>query len=332
MKAFLRGRQLSTVFEVAGRDENSATAALGWTLSRSRQLLEAFLSDALGIDARVRDPRFDMQLHGGDNGFTDIEIRDGVFCHVIVEAKAGWEIPSEKQLAGYAPRINAESVEHRKLVSLSAMEQAFVQLPAEIGGVSVVHRSWADIVRLINRTLPRTQTRSERLWLSELSKHLGGYMQLQDLLSSIVRVVPLKKDRISKHDPYRWVDVVQADRRYFHPVGGQGFPNVPQNYVGFRLDGQLLSVHFVEEWEIVVNLASLHDKWPPTTIPHFVYKLGPPMFPASKVASGSIYGPGSQSCAIDTLLSGRYATVAEAKAETDARKRKLMLLDDDAVT
>jgi hypothetical protein len=156
-------------------------------------------------------------------------------------------------------------------------------------------------------------------------------MQLQDLLSSIVHVVPLRNEPISRHNPYTWVDVVRKDGRYFHPVGGQGFPNVPQNYFGFRLDGRLLSVHFVEEWQIVVNLASLHDRWPTTAVPHFVYKLGPPMFPARKVGSGRIYGPGSQSCAIDTLLSGKYATVAEAKAETDARKRKLMPLDDDAV-
>ena len=89
MKAFLHGRQLSSVFEVAGRDENSATAALGWTLSRSHRLVDAFLSDVLGVAVRTSEPRFDMQRHGDDGGFTDIEIRDGIFCHVIVEAKAG---------------------------------------------------------------------------------------------------------------------------------------------------------------------------------------------------------------------------------------------------
>lgn len=100
MNAFLRGRQLSTVFQIAGSDENSATAALGWTLSKSRQFTNAFLSDVLDATVNSSQPRFEMQLHGDDRGFTDIEIRDGAFCHVIVEAKVGWVVPTKEQLAG----------------------------------------------------------------------------------------------------------------------------------------------------------------------------------------------------------------------------------------
>lgn len=109
------------------------------------------------------------------------------------------------------------------------------------------------------------------------------------------------------------------------PSGGRGYPSVPQSYFGFRLDGRLLSVHFVEKWEIVSNLVAVDARWPPTTIPHFVYTLGPPMCPAVEVRSGDIYGPGSHECAFDTLLSGKYATVAEAKAETDRRKSMMRL-------
>lgn len=206
------------------------------------------------------------------------------------------------------------------------MDRTFARLPSEIGGIEVVHRSWADVVRLIKRSRTKTSDRSEKQWLLELSEHLEGYMHQQQLLSSIVYVVALSRERISEKDPYTWADVVEGDRpRYFHPVGGRGFPNVPQNYIGFRLDGRLRSVHFVEDWEIVSDLSTLHPKWPATKDPHFIYTLGPPMHPRTEIRSGRIYAPGHHECAFDTLLSGRYATVAEAKAETDRRKKAMRL-------
>ena len=52
------------------------------------------------------------------------------------------------------------------------------------------------------------------------------------------------------------------------------------------------------------------------------------MVPAKEVRAGRIYAVNSHHCAIDTLLSGAYPTVADAVAETN-RRRKLMRLDVD---
>ena len=45
MKAFWGGRELPTVYGGSGYDENSATAALGWTLAPSSSLASALLED-----------------------------------------------------------------------------------------------------------------------------------------------------------------------------------------------------------------------------------------------------------------------------------------------
>src|ERR1035438_8337286 len=49
---------------------------------------------------------------------------------------------------------------------------------------------------------------------------------------------------------HTWIDVVEKDQRYFHPVGNH-WPVQPPNYIGFRYRGCLQSVHHIDSFEIV---------------------------------------------------------------------------------
>ena len=73
-----------------GLDENSARAALGWTLAQSPTLASALLEDLFGEKIDAKDLRVNMQRYEpGEGSFTDIELRTGSECHAIIEAKAG---------------------------------------------------------------------------------------------------------------------------------------------------------------------------------------------------------------------------------------------------
>lgn len=333
MDAYRRSKQLSTVFGTLGLDENSATSALGWTLSQSAVFARAFLRDIFKTDIDVNNLRIDLQRHGKENGgYTDIEISAGSDCHLIVEAKVGWVIPTTAQLKRYAPRIDSKITRRTKLVSLTAMSGKYVELPAKIGGIETAHRSWEDVVRLAHKCRSKTRDSAERLWLGQLASHLESYMQTQDILSSLVYVVPLNTANIFDGEDYSWADVVYKEpvARYFHPVGGSKyprFPKTPQNYIGFRLKGKIQSVHFVTKCEVVVNLNKIDKRWPKGVDPAFLYTLGPAMIPAKEIRSGGIFGTASHLCAIDTLLSGAFKTVAEAVKETDKRRKQMRLND-----
>lgn len=126
-----------------------------------------------------------------------------------------------------------------------------------------------------------------------------------------VFVVALKKQSM---------DVAEKDARYWHPVGKR-YPVLPPNYVGFRYRGALQSVHHIDAYEVVADLSKRNRKWPVTEVDHFLYTLGPAMKPAKEIRAGKIFGPGHVLCAIDTLLSGAYKTVSDARNETKRRMK-----------
>jgi len=61
----IRGAEATTVFSLLGGDENAASYALGWTLSRSDALLGALL-DRLGMQLPIGNVRIKLQRHGAD--------------------------------------------------------------------------------------------------------------------------------------------------------------------------------------------------------------------------------------------------------------------------
>jgi hypothetical protein len=88
--------------------------------------------------------------------------------------------------------------------------------------------------------------------------------------------------------------------------------------MGFRYGGQLRSIHYVEDYEVIEDLGKACKGIPSTPVaPHFLYRLGPAIRPPKPVKNGKIYPSGRVWCALDTLLTS--STVSEARDATDAR-------------
>ena len=69
-----------------------------------------------------------------------------------------------------------------------------------------------------------------------------------------VFVVVLGQSPMVPGQTHTWIDVVEKDKCYFHPVGNH-WPVRPPNYIGFRYRGRLQSVHHIESFEIVEDLS-----------------------------------------------------------------------------
>ena len=134
---------------------------------------------------------------------------------------------------------------------------------------------------------------------------------------NMVYVVSLSKAPIKADGDCTWVDVVEKDKCYFHPVG-KGWPKEPLNYIAFRYDGELQGVHYIESYKVVTDPSSVNKNWLKSDFDQFLYKLGPAMKPSSTVKSGKIWNQHHR-CIIDTLLSGAYKTIREAEIETNRR-------------
>lgn len=317
----LFGTAPTSIFSLRGKDENSATIALGWALDRCPSFRDAFIADLVGHAPREEDEIVvDLQRHDEKGGFTDIEIVGKNFCHLIVEAKCGWTVPSREQLETYAQRLPKLSKAARHILSLSAATRDYAarRLPKKIDDIPVSHRSWSAIKRLVEAAHRNAGAYEEKLWLRHLSRHLEDYVSMQNPRDNLVYVVSLSAEPIKEGDAYTWIDVVEKDRRYFHPVGNR-WPVLPPNYIGFRYYGQLQTVHHIDDYEVVPDLSERNPRWPKTDFDHFVYTLGPAMKPAKPVRTGNIFRNHRVRCAIDTLLSGAYKTISDARDETSRR-------------
>jgi len=316
------GNQCSlSVFGLARSDENSATFALGWILKESPSFRSLFVEAIFNIDFETSSCAISLQRHDEDRGFTDLEIQSASAFHVILEAKKGWTVPSLEQFGRYIPRLVASAATSKKLVSVSAAKQYFaaLNLPSRLDGFEIIHFSWHDLQRLATDALSKTRKLEERLWLREFVKHLNGFAAMRDVTDNSVFVVSLGAGPMPDRTR-TWIEVVERDRCYFHPVGG-AWPSQPPNYLGFRYGGQLQSVHHVDSFEIVRNVSRITPNWLETETDHFVYRLGPPMRPTQVGMTGKIPRNARVRCALDTLLSGAYLTISDARDETQRRNR-----------
>ncbi len=317
------GKEVESVFALNGYDEDSVTYALGWTLSQSPALLATLGEDLLDEPIEFDDARVDLQRSSQDRGFTDIEIFSPSGPHIIIEAKRNWDLPGTAQLKKYVSRIGKETGREGLIVSLSAASREYAadKLPNKLGGIRVEHRSWGDLSKIVSDAHERTTKFEEKLWLRQLQKHLRRYILMRDVQDNRVFVVSLSSEAIKDDDSYTWADVVEKGSKYFHPVGNQRnhWLVIPPNYIGFRLNGRLRSVHHIESYEVVTDLSQKNRRWPETDVDYFVYKLGPGMQPAKEIKTGGIFGPGHCWCAIDTLLSGQFRTISDARDETKKR-------------
>ena len=320
----LRSMFPRNVFELMGKDENSASYALGWALDRCPSFAALFAEEIFNISIDVSDIRISLQKSGTDRGFTDLELRCERLFHAIIEAKQGFELPSSIQLQRYRPRLDHQPAPVRALVSISALpaEIAYLSLPKDIDGASVKHLSWGAVRGLAKKARQRGSNIEERLWLRELIQHLEDYAAMNRTRDNLVYVVSLGSGAMREDTKRTWIDVVEQDKCYFHPVGNY-WPNQPPNYIGFRYRGELQVVHRIESYEIVNDVSTINATWCSTDMDHFVYKLGPPMKPAKTLRAGGVNDAVKQSarvwCAIDTLLTGQFEQLGQARDETKRR-------------
>ena len=328
MSLLLRERRPTSVFDLMGRSENSVTYAIGWCLEQCPAFLQAFASHVSGTEVfGGPEPVVLLQQGGADGGYTDVEIHWGDQFAAVIEAKIGWEIPSVEQLRRYRGRLGSGS-KKAVLVSLSAATQevARLKLPNGVDGVPTIHVSYGELRQLAKRTRDSTRQFAEKQWLEQLICHLEHYAAMNREESNRVFIVSLSAALVRPDQPLKtWIDIVEKDNSYFHPIGG-GWPKEPPNYIGFRYGGQLRTIHRVEEVRTALNVCDLNPDWEHTTTEHFIYTLGPAMRPPSPMGAGgpldTVRMATHRWCDIDTLLTGQFQQLGEAVAETNARRAR----------
>jgi hypothetical protein len=319
MSLTLHGTTPLNVFQLYGADENSASFAIGWVLERSPAYRRLVTAAIFGGSMPADEVSIALQRHSEDSGYTDIEIQSGRRFHAILEAKRDWHVPGIRQLSRYVPRLNKGGAELRRLVTVSRADERYARshLPEELRGVPLRHLAWSDLEALAKQAYGQASSFEEKLWLRQLVQHLREFVSMERQTDNNVFVVALGR-AIMPGTKETWIEVVEKDKRYFHPVGNS-WPVQPPNYIGFRYDGRLQSVHHIDKFEIVQNLAAYNSNWLETVSDRFVYTLGPPMRPPREMRTGKIYRNGRVRCAIDTLLSGEFDTISDARDETKRR-------------
>jgi hypothetical protein len=319
----LYGRRVDSVFQLLGAHEDDITFSLGWGLAQSPAFLRVFLLRVVHYSGEVEDVSLQLQRHEADAGRTDLEIIVGTRVHVIIEAKRGWNLPSEAQLEKYATRDSfvTSPTSAKLIVVLSECSSEFVcsQLGVQVvRGILVTSASWLQVAQMAREAFPNGDHAEKRL-LSELIRYLGGIMNMRKADSNLAYVVALATG-YPEGATISWIDIVKEKKHYFHPVGN-GWPKEPPNYVAFRYFGKLQSIQHVDEYKVVTNLHLDIPEMPDEQVePHFLYSLGPAIEPAHEVRTGRIYRNGRVWCMLDTLLTCN--TISEAK-DLSAKRLKL---------
>jgi len=311
----LHGQTIQSVFRLLGEHENDLTYSLAWALSQSPQFLRAFVRCALNIDPKLENVTIRLQQVEKNAGITDIEIESPGQFFLLLEAKRGWNLPGKAQLKKYALRkaFTANKKFPCKLIVLSecSREYALVHLAVKnIGNIEIAPISWKDVADVATKAR-QGATHAEKRALAELLVYFRGVMTMQKIDSNWVYVVALK-DSTEDGWGISWVDVVEKKRRYFHPVGGNGWPKEPPNYIAFRYRGKLQSIHHIESYTVFEDP---HDKFPDIPSvkwsPHFLYTLSLPFAPSYEVRTGKIFRSGRVWCMLDTLFLAK--TISEAR-------------------
>ncbi len=285
-------------------------------------MLKIFIKDICGTNNFNNDEvEICVQEYDKDSGITDIEIKDNKEFFILVEAKRGWILPSKEQLLKYSTRESfVKSIAKNKvIVTLSECSRDYAKHHLEIkdaNGIPIKHVSWKDVNSFAEEAYPFASNSEKRL-LKELQFYLRGLMTMQNITSNEVYVVSLGSGKPDICE-LTWIEIVKQKNKYFHPMGGGGWPKEPPNYIAFRYHGKLQSIHHIEGYVIATNIhneiAEIPDKeWEP----HFIYNLGPAIIPPKEIKTGSIYPNGRVWCHLDTLLT--CDTISEARDITKKR-------------
>jgi len=319
----LHGREINSIFQLMGYKENDITNSIAWVLSKCGAMLEIFIKNICEID-KIDFENLDIcvQEYDKDSGITDIEIKDDRNLYLIIEAKRGWILPRKEQLLKYSKRETfIKSYAKKKLiVTLSECSRDYALHHLEIKNVNeipITHVSWKDIYEFSTQAYPMSSNHEKRI-IRELQTYLKGLITMQNQNSNMVFVVSLSSKKIN-NCAFSTIDLLEQKNVYFHPMGGNGWPKEAPNYIAFRYQGKLQSIHHIEDYKITTNIHEVVDEMPNEywNDPHFVYTLGPAIIPSKEVKIGNIYRNGRVWCHLDTLLT--CDTISEARDLTKKR-------------
>ena len=118
-----------------------------------------------------------------------------------------------------------------------------------------------------------------------------------------------------------WQEIVNKHLKYFHPVGGGkgGWPTEPPNYIAFRYNGKLQTIHHIDKYEVFTD-PSAHFKTIPKANwnPHYLYYLGSAIKSSKDVKAGKKIVRSMRVWAmLDLLLTSK--TIQEARDKSNAR-------------
>ena len=301
------GTEVSSVFQLIGNLENDITKSIAWALARCPEFLKAVINEVMSLEINTQNVRIKYQEFEKNKGITDLEITDDSLFYIIIEAKRGWILPGEEQLTLYSQRRNiAESlVPNKAIVSMSECSEDYAKtyLPFKaVNDIPVVHLSWSKLYELANSAKAISRISQKEL-LKELMKYLGGIMTMQAKESNWVYVVSLSTSKPENCD-LTWIEIVEQKKKYFHPFGINGWPKEPPNYIAFRYNGKLQSIHHIESYTVTKSLHSAIIEMPDVekVDEYFVYNLGEPIIPLKTVKAGNIYAFGRKWAMLDTLL------------------------------
>lgn len=316
------GKEIHSIFQLLGDKENDITLSMSWALAKCSEFLKALIISIVGMAPPSDEISILNQRYDADAGITDIEITDFQTFHIIIEAKRGWILPSADQLTKYSLRPDFQNAPYgnKYIVTMSECTQAYAtaHLPfREINKIPVKHLAYREIYQLAKTVRPVSNNEQKHL-LDEFCEYLKGLMTMQKLDSNMVYVVALgtkTPDRCS----LTWIDIVQKYNKYFCPVGGNGWPKEPPNYIAFRYYGQLQAIHHIDGYTVTRNLHDEIPEMPDEVLDanHYVYKLGPAIKPAKTVKTGKIFRNGRVWAMLDTLLI--CDTISDARDLTQSR-------------
>ncbi len=317
----LHNRRVESVFSLLGQRENDITFSMGWALSRSPLLLQSFLQKALRT-THCCDPSglvVALQEFQKGSGITDIEIRDAGL-HVIIEAKRGWILPSQEQLRRYVPRFRQTKAENPLIVTASECSQDYAReyLPAAVERIPIRHISWAEMSALSQFS---GGSHAEKRLMQEFRNYIATIVNMQPQESNWVYVLVL--NNFEWAPGLTFIQVVEKRKRYFHPYGVRGWPKEPPNYLGFRYNGRLQSIHHVESAEVIRNFHPHFPECPDKEEkePLFLYRLGPAIRPAHEVKNGKVQRNARRWAMLDLLLTSK--TISDACEASKVRLKEL---------
>jgi hypothetical protein len=317
------GQDVRTIFDLLGSKENDMTFSLGWVLLKSEAFLEGMLLDAFGkcpwkLDKAV----IKLQTGRGADGITDVEVEIDESMAMIIEAKRGPTPPSTQQLNKYARVLNQKHGIEKRLVALTNASSTAAKRDLVCEGLKrseIHHMSWRRTKQIAEDAVKHENNDNKR-WLRDFVKYLGGLLEMEMLYSNRVFVVSLAG--VPEGWSISYKDIVEKKARYFFQVG-KGWPDPPPNYMAFRYDGKLQSIHHVEGYETftrprqIFKEAPSNVEWPL----NYCLRLGPAIRPPHEVRNGPRINHSARTyCLLDTLLTNK--TISDALTETENRVRK----------